>query len=169
MDVEIVNQKRPDLTFLPAELEEYFAAQGCQLGLRKYSPDVLGMDYTIGWRPVEMETLPEELQKIARASFELKPGGHLHRGDCLLAVRSFNARDYQRELADQLRRSQEDDAAWVDAVEANMQDLARSTGRATGNQLLVGNVPHLTDHVLGGAKLAPLVEEELRRDRRGRR
>src|SRR4051794_19771236 len=109
MDVEIVNQgRRPDLTFLPVEIEEYFAAQGCHLGLRKYSPDVLGMDYTIGWRPVELDSLPEELKKVARASFEVKPSGHLHRGDCLLGVRNYAARDHHREVADQLRRSQED-------------------------------------------------------------
>ncbi len=164
MDVQVVSQpRRRDLTFLPTEIEEHFAAQGCQLGLRKHSPDVLGMDYTIGWRPVDFETLPDDLQKVAKAAFELKPGGHLHRGDCLLAVRSFEARDAQREMAEEVRASHEDDARWVGSVEDTMQQLARSTGRSTGKQLLVGNVPHLTDHVLGGQKLTPVVEAELRR------
>jgi hypothetical protein len=143
-------------------LEEHFASEGAQLGLRKHSPDVLGMDYAIGWRPVEVEGLPEEVQAIARASFEVRADGHLYRGDCVLAIRSFAARDEQRQMTEELRASQEDDARWVEGIEEQLQGLAASTGRASGRQLLVGNVPHLTDHVLGGSKLAPLVERELR-------
>jgi hypothetical protein len=155
------------MTHLSTELREHFASMNHQISLRKHAPDILGMDFTIGWRPVEVDSLPEEIRLLVRQSFEVR-NGHAHRGVCLLAVRSFEAQDYQREQTEEIRRAQEDDVRWAEAVEAEMQQLARSTGRATGRSLLVGNVPFLRDQVLGGEKLAPIVEQELRRERRGR-
>ena len=165
MSVEVKRQpRRPDMTYIPALLVEHFESAGQQVGLRKHSPDVLGMDYAIGWRPVEVDALPEESQQVLKASFEVK-NGHAFRGDTVLAIRSFEARDEQRELMEELRRSQDDDEYWIESIESQMQDLVRQTGRGTGRSLLVGNVPRLDEHVLAGAKLAPLVERELRRGR----
>lgn len=172
MTVEVIRQTaRRDLSFLPETLETQFAAQGAQVGLRKHSPDVLGMDYAIGWRPVEVEALPEEVQAVVRASFEVRGDGHAYRGDCILACRSLEARDEQRRYTEELRAAQEDDRRWAEGLEEEMQHLAASTGHASGRQLLVGNIPHLAEHVLGGVKLAPVVEKELQGEagpRRGR-
>lgn len=168
MSIEIQRQpRRPDMTALPAELIDHFAAQGCQVGLRKHAPDVLGMDFSIGWRPVEIESLPLELQVVVRAAFEIRED-HGLRGDCILAVRSNEAREQQAALMDEIRASQEDDQRWAAALEEEMQHLAGSTGRATGRSLLVGNVPLLRDQVVGGARLAGTHSHEPRPERRGR-
>ncbi len=168
MSIEVRSQpRRPDMTHLPAEVIEHFASLGAQVGLRKQSADSLGMDYTIGWRPVELDGLPADVAAAVRASFEIK-SDHAHRGDCILAVRSLEARDHQREIAEEMRLAQEDDYRWVEGLEQELQQLARSTGRSTGRSILVGNVPHLRDQVIGGEKLAPVVADELRRERRGR-
>ena len=159
MSVEIRSQpRRPDMTYLPPELVDYFASLDAQIALRQRSADVLGMDYAIGWRPVEIEALPEEIAAQVRAAFEIRDG-HAQRGDCLLAQRSLAAREDQNERMEEQRRAQLDDRGWIDSVEEGMQDLARSTGRSTGRSLLVGNVPYLRDQVVSGGPGSGLAEE----------
>jgi hypothetical protein len=159
MSVELRSQpRRPDMTYLPPELVDYFTSLDSQIALRQRSADVLGMDYAIGWRPIAIEALPDEIAAQVRAAFEIREG-HALRGDCLLAQRSLAAREDQNERTEEQRRAQLDDRGWIDSVEQGMQDLARSTGRSTGRSLLVGNVPYLRDQVVSGGSRSGLADE----------
>lgn len=114
-----------ELTSIPKEIVEHFAAQDKQVLLDRNHPQQHAINSAQRRTPVRFDDLPENLQKIVRSTFE-DPSRHfglLVRGDMALIEQPYAARDFFRgeSLSKQLAM---EDAS--DASEETLRDHMRT-------------------------------------------
>lgn len=151
-NVKVVESSRPDdfsFTRIPEPIVKHFRSRNLHLSWQRYDPHNVSRIFGMGMKPVQVEDLKEanpELYELARQAMFVNPEGYFQNFDCILVAQSVEARERFRRIFDQRLEERESGMPTVEALENEMQQVVQSTGKATGQPLLRGEVPHAAEY-----------------------
>lgn len=169
VEVEVLERRSPlAKSTIPDEIHAWATARGGHLNLISIDPRMIQQERGYGRRPVLFSEIPAELQDTVRVSFDPPEQnyGRLQRGDQLLAIQSIEERDaYRLEAAEQALRM-ERSVLNEESIKARNEELKSQYGtKGPGGKGLVeivasGPIPNIRDHVIPGATVLELMEQD---------